>query len=299
MKYVRSIEQFGILKGKHIQYKYFDTLEDRNDFNETSEFRESAGENLYLYNENEHEYAEKLEKIVFNLKKENEKIYEIQKENREYISKIDYLESKIKELENKEVNFDINKLENEIDKNNNLINQLNKAKKIINNLKDDIKVEKAKNDNLMRIMRERANAKRGLKPKKEHDGYIPLFNKETVFCFKYKKLNKIQSINYNVWKLKLETPYSSKLELDFIVKDIENYLLHSYQDLKFDILSRFNFNSLVEKENINDVKRFKDIMKNTDKVYVFNIKYEVNFKKGLWEIELLSNREIKIREDLK
>ena len=61
MKYVRSIEQFGILKGKHIQYKYFDTLEDRNDFNETSEFRESVGENLYLYNENEHEYAEKLE----------------------------------------------------------------------------------------------------------------------------------------------------------------------------------------------------------------------------------------------
>ncbi|MGL4741704.1 MAG: coiled-coil domain-containing protein [Sarcina sp.] len=299
MKYVRSIEQFGILKGKHIQYKYFDTPEARNNFNENSEFRGCGGENLYLYDEGEHEYVEGLKEIILSLKRENKKIYEIQSENKEYINKINELKNKIKELQNKENNFNIEEYENIKVKNNELHDKLTQATRNINNLKENITVEKAKNDNLMRIMKERANAKRGLKPKKEHDGYIPLFNKETIFSFKYKEMNKIKSINYNVWRLKLETPYSSKMDLKYILKDIEKYLLHSYQDLKFNCISRFDFKSLIKKENRKDIKRFKEMMENAEEVHVFKIEYEVNFKKGLWEIELLSNREIKISNDLK
>ncbi|MGL5649146.1 MAG: hypothetical protein ACRDDY_14990 [Clostridium sp.] len=298
MKYVRSIEQFSLLKGNHLQYKYFDTLEKRDDFNNYSEFRNSGGENLYLYTEDEHEYAKHLESIISDLKEKNAKMYTLEAINEIYKEKLKPLNNKIKELESKQENFEIEKFENLKMKNNELINRLNQANKNIINLRENIEVEKAKNNNLMRIMKERSNAKRGLKPKKEHAGYLPIFNKETVFAFKYKERNMIKSINYNVWRLKLQTPYSIKLELNYIKNDIEDYFLHSDNNFRFNYISRFDFKSIIEQENKEDIKRFKDIMEEK-KIAIFKIEHEANFRSGLWEISFLSNKEIKIDESLK
>lgn len=60
------------------------------------------------------------------------------------------------------------------------------------------------NENLLRISRERANADRGLKPKKEHTGYV-------VMNMQEKKLQRKNSRGYytiTLWETVLQSPYS-------------------------------------------------------------------------------------------
>ena len=77
------------------------------------------------------------------------------------------------------------------------------------------------NAGLLRINRERANADRKLKPKKERSGYVVLNSEEKEISFKVgsKRLRKAR-----LWETTIQSPYSVKLSEAVVRKQIEEDL---------------------------------------------------------------------------
>ena len=61
------------------------------------------------------------------------------------------------------------------------------------------------NENLLRIARERANADRKLKPKKEHTGYVVVSSTEKEYRY---KINRRDFETATLWETVLQSPYS-------------------------------------------------------------------------------------------
>ena len=78
------------------------------------------------------------------------------------------------------------------------------------------------NANLLRITKERANAERGLKPKKEHNGYVVLTSveKESRYKDSYGHPRTI-----TLWETAMETPYT----VDFEAEQVRSLLQELFQ----------------------------------------------------------------------
>lgn len=76
------------------------------------------------------------------------------------------------------------------------------------------------NQNLLRIAKERANADRKLKPKKEHTGYSVVFSAEKEY--RYKKGKTITKVM--LWETVIQSPYSIDLPEDLVRKQITEEL---------------------------------------------------------------------------
>ena len=141
-------------------------------------------------------------------------------------------------------------------------------------------------------MRERANAKRGLKPKKEHNGYLVLDSQQYNYNFHY--LIQRRSINYALpcWKVKIQTPYDSSIPFNTIKTDIEKDFLNLFKALG---LNRYFQNGLLESKS----KDFIDKLWNEDFNFVFRVTYKSNYKTGLWEIELLVRASLTVPESMR
>lgn len=75
-------------------------------------------------------------------------------------------------------------------------------------LNEELNYQKALNVGLLRIMVERANAKRGIIPKKNHDGYIVVYSSQVLF-------------KGNIaWKTIIQTPFDVGLTIDEVSSDI-------------------------------------------------------------------------------
>ena len=81
--------------------------------------------------------------------------------------------------------------------------------------------QRALNANLLRICKERANAERGLKPKKERPGYVVINSEEKEFSFRdrSKRLYKVK-----LWETILQSPYSVEFAEDVVRQQIEDEL---------------------------------------------------------------------------
>ena len=81
--------------------------------------------------------------------------------------------------------------------------------------------QRALNANLLRVSRERANADRNLKPKKERCGYVVVNSeeKETGFRAGGKRLHKVM-----LWETTIQTPYSVRMAEAVVRKQIEEDL---------------------------------------------------------------------------
>jgi ElaB/YqjD/DUF883 family membrane-anchored ribosome-binding protein len=140
------------------------------------------------------------------------------------------------------------------------------------------------NANLIRIATERANAQRGLSPKKQHIGYIFLSMEQYTYnceCDVSGK-NKITILKLPCVRVRLQSPYQVGFNLqavknfkseDFTKKNIYEMLGLEQQD--------FNIKNLNDNELIN-------IWNTKDENFVFKTVYKANFQKGFWEIELLT-----------
>lgn len=188
--------------------------------------------------------------------------------------KNDMLEKKFKE----ELQ-DIQKLKNE---------QISENEKSIAALTEQLKHQKELNDNLLRISKERANAKRGLKPKKERSGFIALSLEQYVYVMKSFGNTK----DIPCWKVKIQTPYDSSLEyskVQALMKDNNQYLLG--QCLRVNNLWS---NNKIKETYVSDIDElFKD------KTIVFNTKFRANIKQGFWEVDYLVNKIVTIPEELR
>ena len=76
------------------------------------------------------------------------------------------------------------------------------------------------NENLLRIAKERANADRKLKPKKEHTGYSVVFSTEKEYRYgKGKNMKKVM-----LWETVIQSPYSIDLPEGLVRKQITDEL---------------------------------------------------------------------------
>ena len=79
------------------------------------------------------------------------------------------------------------------------------------------------NANLLRITKERANAERGLKPKKEHNGYVVLTSVEKESRYK-DSFGHPRTIT--LWETAMETPYT----VDFEAEQVRSLLQELFQE---------------------------------------------------------------------
>ena len=77
----------------------------------------------------------------------------------------------------------------------------------IKQLSEDLALEKDLNKNLIRISKERANADRKLRPKKNHSGYVLLCSQQKVRKIRQGR----ELIDDFYWEARIQTPYSVEL----------------------------------------------------------------------------------------
>lgn len=143
--------------------------------------------------------------------------------------------------------------------------------------------------NIYRIMRERANAARGIVPKKSHDGYLVLSSRQ--WKERYSAIINGKKIQYSVdvWKSVLETPYDVAITADQIDQQVEN-------DLR-KIMSDIGCHCMVsEKDN----GRYKNGMEKIENSREKNVLYKwdlvANFKSGLWLLEIYTTKGLTVPE---
>lgn len=137
---------------------------------------------------------------------------------------------------------------------------------------DDIK---SCNDNLRRICKERANAKRKIPNKKQHQGYLVLSSSQ--YQYRYNKSNIA-----NVWKTVIQSPVDASLPFFHAQKEIMNELLQG--GICYSLGMRNKSDSYSSGSSVNTI---------------FSIKHKANYKSGLWETELLHTHSVKVPEELR
>ena len=145
------------------------------------------------------------------------------------------------------------------------------------------------NANLLRITKERANAERGLKPKKEHTGYVVLTSaeKESRYKDSYGHPRTI-----TLWETAMETPYT----VDFEAEQVRSLLQELFQE---DEDERCPIQKIGITENypggytamVND-KKWSEVYEK------YNVMLErwlrANYRRGYWELVFLHTKPLAV-----
>lgn len=156
----------------------------------------------------------------------------------------------------------------------------------VKNQKAAVIAAEAKNENLLRIMRERANAARGLYPKKERSGYLL----QSLDQFSYSVRESGWTKRKNAWKLRLQSPYSICLDFASARSCIFNDLISHGLGVKLGI-DGIDFTG--------ETRKLVEVSSDAAPkgVYAYAAKYRGSGK-GYWEIELTLNAPPEIPVDL-
>lgn len=168
--------------------------------------------------------------------------------------------------------------------------RLNALQSDLNSVKVEIDRLNDLNANLRRIMRERANSKRGLKPKKIHHGYMVLDSQQYNYIFRYYVKGKANSDDFPCWRVRIQSPYDSSIPYNTVIKDIQNDLIKVF-GVSLDVQSVTN----VENQSYDNFKKLYD----GDKNFIFRTSYKANIRSGFWEVEYLVKSSITIPEDMR
>ncbi len=163
--------------------------------------------------------------------------------------------------------------------------ELKELKELYSKVLDELNAEQKKNANFLRISKERANADRGLTPKKKHHGYIELYREQTELTRAVKQ--KISSgfnsrvvaikIGFSVWRYNFQTPYLTSLPAhmvkDLVLKDFSN--MGIAYDREFNL---YNTQSDIERAlNSNSIFNFSLYTKNNSKYWELKFQAGQNF----------------------
>lgn len=175
--------------------------------------------------------------------------------------------------------------------------ELDKANSFSKSLQKDLDTANSLNSNLLRISRERANSKRGLKPKKIHNGYLVLDCQQSLYKFNgvRKQNGRIIKFTYNkpCWKVKIQSHYDSSIPFEIIKEKIHNDYINIF-GASLGITMTY-FNGELEEKSKNEI----DSLWDDDGNFIFKISYKSNFKTGLWEVEYLTRASITVPEDMR
>ena len=150
------------------------------------------------------------------------------------------------------------------------------------------------NKNLIRVATERANAQRGLVPKKERDGYVFLNLEEYTFnceCQSATKSNKTVFVKLPCFRIFLQSPYQVNFDFDS-AKDL------IYNDFLSRLMEKLGVESLYDNGlGDYDEKAVREIWSSTEN-FIFKIGYKANFIKGFWEVECLARYMFDVPADM-
>lgn len=144
-------------------------------------------------------------------------------------------------------------------------------------LEKSLKQEKRKNQHLVRICKEKANADRDLTPRKKHSGYVEVSKELVELSLKVKETTGFGAgertvyVNktFKFWKYHVQTPYLKSLEYDTFY----NLLLNDFSLKKFIIENFSNFNP-------------REIYLNS--VLIYNLSPIARLNSNYWEIKFFT-----------
>ncbi|MBU5678996.1 hypothetical protein [Blautia sp. MSJ-9] len=163
--------------------------------------------------------------------------------------------------------------------------QLERVTKEKNYLEELLKRQINLNGNLKRIARERANAQRGLVPKKEHSGYVVL---SSVQC----RVHHDNGVTY-VWRSILQTPYDASLPYEQIADDI-------WAELRMRILKSIGIFYVQLKKDNGIYKKWTDIDdvgKEHEVCGLYRWCFKANYVCGLWEMTMYHTQSLYVPEE--
>lgn len=175
--------------------------------------------------------------------------------------------------------------------NEHMKNAKENADKRINDIKNKLNEanEKAKhfenmNSNLIRIAKERANAQRKIKPKKEHNGYVLQNIEEAVYIHKDTNKRKFITTNLPCWRVRFQTPYIISLDIKTVKSTVDNDFRNKISQIigigTFFKEKNFDLNDYTT-ETVNNLWTDKEEYKN----FIFKTNFKLNAIKGFWEVE--------------
>lgn len=133
------------------------------------------------------------------------------------------------------------------------------------------------NKNLLRIMKERANADREIVPKKKHHGYIILYLQEL-----YVKQEAYKSSTCDeppTWKTQIQTPYP----INFKSFEIKKQIFEDFEDNG--IFAEMGIQTVSDKEETG--------------IKIHHYLFRANIRTGYWEIEFYTMGEINIPQSMR
>ena len=145
------------------------------------------------------------------------------------------------------------------------------------------------NENLLRISRERANADRRLRPKKEHTGYVVVSSAEKEISYKdyYGKNKKVM-----LWETVLQSPYS----VDFT----EEQARHQIQEL-FNrgengrwLISQIGINASTDGGYAHLISDPKARAELAVRNFLLDKRLRANYRAGYWEIIFLHTKPLSV-----
>lgn len=150
--------------------------------------------------------------------------------------------------------------------------------------------QRALNANLLRIAKERANADRKLKPKKEHTGYLVVFSGEKEHQFKdgNRRVKRVL-----LWETVIQSPYVVDFPETQVRKQILRELIQKDND-GHRLIDRLGINGyytkgygslLEDREWCTEPERFNIMLKP---------KFRANFRAGYWEVVCLHTKPLDV-----
>ncbi len=149
----------------------------------------------------------------------------------------------------------------------------------------------------MRIAKERANADRGLKPKKERPGYVVVHSEEKEYSFRdgRKRLYKVK-----LWETIIQSPYSVEFAESVVRKQIEDEMFPEGKEwliAKIGITGKYN----------GSYEKMREAMEQNpeDSFYSGNVviarqqRLKRNFRSKYWEVAIVHTKPLgDVPEDL-
>lgn len=158
------------------------------------------------------------------------------------------------------------------------------------------------NDNLLRIMKERANSKRGMQPKKQRSGYrfVGRIMQTKTISGHAKETGAIYT---DVWTATLETPYDAAISIYDIEDRIQYDLFGVYGKDNGGLLKKMEIKNIWCEDGTAWRGTYAELVKwkkqyNHIGNYLFDFKYMINPKTRLWEVQITTTDPISVIPDL-
>lgn len=158
--------------------------------------------------------------------------------------------------------------------------------------KRELERQIALNNNLLRINKERANAERELRPKKEHTGYVVLASQQ--YDMTMRRASTVGVDQELIWKTWIQTPFDVSMPLEVLVEIVEHELANNLGK-KLGIKNTY----ISYKEYIDSDDYYDNVYEPKQSNIIFDRRYKANYREGFWEVEIQHLYELTVPEDMR